>query len=96
MTDEEDGLTEERWRGTSFPSEKSLSAGSMATGSSRRNSKSAGSSGRGSSAGVSAGEEEEEDDDDDDFFLLMSFGDCSVSFSLGSSRLKEIRGLSQP
>lgn len=34
---EEEGL---RWRGTSLPSEKSWSAGSMATGSWRRNSKS--------------------------------------------------------
>ena len=80
------GLTDESWSGTSFPSEKSSSAGSMATGSSSLNSK--------SPAGASRSGSSEEGGD----FAAGCGGGCLGAASLeeSSSRLKEMRGLSQP
>lgn len=69
--------------GTSFPSEKSSSAGSIVTGSSRRNSKSTGSwstSGEGSS-------------EEADAAAVLEDPECLEG---SSSRLKEIRGLNHP
>jgi hypothetical protein len=77
-----EGLTDESSSGISFPSKKSSSAGSIATGSSSLNSKSpAGASGSGFSDEYSATGE-------------SCLGPASLDGS--SSRLKETRGLSQP
>lgn len=77
-------LTEENWRGMSFPPENSSSAGSMATGSSSRNSNSpAEVSGSGPAGRFFAG---------DDDFDPASF----EASSSGNSRLNEILGLSHP